>query len=198
MNHSSSLLLSLLVLAFGVGCAANAEEESLESDDVATVTQELNTGFLLNGLSGKCIDISGAPGTGNGAALQLWTCEWSGYNADNGSVTDQRWNVRSDGFIQDQLSRKCIDVAGGPGVDNGAALQLWTCELSGYNADNGSVTDQKWAVRSDGYIQNLLTGKCIDVAGAPGTINGARLQLWDCELSGYNVDNGTTTDQRWW
>ena len=31
------------------------------------------TGFLSNWLSGKCIDVQGAPGTANGAVLQLWS-----------------------------------------------------------------------------------------------------------------------------
>jgi len=80
---------------------------------------------------------------------------------------------------------------------NGAPLQLWDCELSGRNRDNGSMTDQKWTITGNGFIRNTLSGKCIDVAGAPGQTNGARLQLWDCELSGRNRDNGSDTDQQW-
>ncbi|MBW4663697.1 MAG: RICIN domain-containing protein [Chroococcus sp. CMT-3BRIN-NPC107] len=49
----------------------------------------------------------------------------------------------SDGVVN-SLSGKCIDVAGGPGRSNGATLQLWDCERFGRNADNGSMTDQKW------------------------------------------------------
>ena len=47
------------------------------------------------------------------------------------------------------------------------------------------------------FIMNIQSGKCIDVAGAPGQENGSQLQLWDCELSGRNRDNGTPTDQIW-
>jgi len=47
------------------------------------------------------------------------------------------------------------------------------------------------------FIANSLSGKCIDVAGAPGRTNGAPLQLWDCERSGRNADNGSLTDQKW-
>src|SRR5512136_853072 len=100
-------------------------------------------------------------------------------------------------FINNFLSGKCIDVSGAPGRNNGSPLQLWDCELSGRNADNGSATDQKWTITSKGFIRNTLSGKCIDVAGAPGRDNGARLQLWDCELSGRNADNGSATDQTW-
>jgi hypothetical protein len=153
--------------------------------------------FLNNLLTGKCIDVGGAPGRENGAPLVLWDCELSGRNADNGSPTDHKWTLTSNGFIRNVLSGKCIDVAGAPGRENGAKLQLWNCELSGRNADNGSRTDQQWTLTSNGFIRNRLSGKCIDVAGAPGKGNGAPLQLWDCELSGLNADNGSPTDQRW-
>jgi hypothetical protein len=153
--------------------------------------------FLNNSLSGKCIDVEGAPGRINGAKLQLWDCELSGTNPDNGSVTDQRWELIKGGFIRNVLSGKCIDVDGAPGRNNGAKLQLWDCELSGTNPDNGSATDQKWEMVKGGFIRNVLSGKCIDVDGAPGRNNGAKLQLWDCELSGTNPDNGSITDQKW-
>jgi hypothetical protein len=152
--------------------------------------------FIVNSLSGKCIDVAGAPGRSNGAPLQLWDCERSGRNADNGSTTDQTWILTNDGFIINAQSGKCIDVAGAPGRTNGARLQLWNCERSGRNADNGSRTDQQWQLRG-GFIINSLSGKCIDVAGAPGRTNGAPLQLWDCERSGRNADNGSRTDQQW-
>ncbi|NET74015.1 MAG: ricin-type beta-trefoil lectin domain protein, partial [Sphaerospermopsis sp. SIO1G2] len=156
-----------------------------------------NGRFINNILSGKCIDVAGAPGRSNGASLLLWDCELTGFNADNDSTTDQRWVFTRNGYIRNTLSGKCIDVAGAPGRSNGASLQLWDCELSGRNRDNGSRTDQRWIFTSNGYIRNRLSGKCIDVAGAPGDVNGARLQLWDCELSGRNRDNGSMTDQKW-
>jgi len=153
--------------------------------------------FVNNLLSGKCIDVAGAPGRSNGAPLQLWDCELTGVNPDNNSTTDQRWVFTNGGFIRNTLSGKCVDVAGAPGRDNGAPLQLWDCELSGRNRDNGSTTDQRWTITGNGFIRNTLSGKCIDVAGAPGQSNSARLQLWDCELSGRNRDNGSDTDQQW-
>ncbi|HLO84037.1 MAG TPA: RICIN domain-containing protein [Nostocaceae cyanobacterium] len=113
-------------------------------------------------------------------------------------ITNQSSTAQSrSSFVVNLLSGKCIDVAGAPGRTNGAQLLLWDCELSGRNADNGTATDQKWIITRDGFIRNQLSGKCIDVAGAPGRTNGAQLQLWDCELSGRNADNGTATDQRW-
>jgi urease accessory protein UreH len=82
-------------------------------------------------------------------------------------------------------------------MENGAPLLLWDCELSGRNAGNDSPTDQRWEFTSNGFIRNTLSEKCIDVDGAPGRKNGARLQLWDCELSGRNAYNNSLTDQRW-
>ena len=182
----SSLLLGFSSLTF-----------SLLFIEQPSEAQSANGRFINNFLSGKCIDVAGAPGRSNGAGLQIWDCELTGVNPDNNSVTDQRWMLTSGGFIRNTLSGKCIDVAGAPGRSNGTPLQLWDCELSGRNRDNGSITDQRWIMTGNGFIRNTLSGKCIDVAGAPGQINGARLQLWDCELSGRNRDNGSDTDQQW-
>ncbi|MBN4000490.1 MULTISPECIES: RICIN domain-containing protein [unclassified Nostoc] len=147
--------------------------------------------FINNLLSGKCIDVGGAPGTDNGAPLVLWDCELSNLNADNGSPTDHRWILRNDGFIVNELSGKCLDVAGYPGRSNGSKLIIYDCEFG------NPRTDQRWTFTSNGFIRNRLSGKCIDVAGAPGRENGAQLQLWDCELSGRNADNRSRTDQKW-
>jgi hypothetical protein len=100
-------------------------------------------------------------------------------------------------FLGSMLSGQCIDVEGAPGMGNGARLQLWSCELSGFHPNNASVTDQRWTMTSGGFIQNTSSGKCIDVDGAPGMANGTKLQLWDCEWSGFHPDNGSVTDQRW-
>jgi Ricin-type beta-trefoil lectin domain len=159
--------------------------------------QETNGRFINNFISGKCIDVAGASSRSNGAPLQLWDCELSGVSPEDGSMTDQRWILTSDGFIRNALSGKCIDVAGASSQSNGAPLQLWDCELSGVSPNNGLTTDQRWTVTDNGFVQNTLSGKCIDVAGAPGQSNGARLQLWDCELSGHDRDNGSATDQQW-
>jgi Ricin-type beta-trefoil lectin domain len=175
------------ILAFGTLCLTAICINSNQS----TFAQQGNGQFISNLLSGKCIDVAGAPGNQNGAPLQLWDCETSGFNADNGSKTDQQWSLTSDGFIKNTLSNKCLDVSGAPGTATGTPLILYDCEPSGPN------TDQRWTLTSKGFIKNILSGKCIDVAGAPGNQNGAPLQLWDCETSGFNADNGSKTDQQW-
>ena len=150
--------------------------------------------FIRNELSNKCIDVSGDPGTVNSAPLLLFDCELSGFNG-SGRITDQKWEFIRGGFIRNKLSNKCIDVAGDPGTANGAALQLFDCELSGFSS-SGRTSDQRWEYIGAGFLRNGLSNKCIDVAGDPGTVNGAPLQLFDCELSGFS-SSGRTSDQRW-
>ncbi|MEH2166079.1 MAG: RICIN domain-containing protein [Nostoc sp.] len=152
--------------------------------------------ILKNELSNKCIDVAGDAGTVNGAPLQLFDCELSGFNSTSGRATDQKWEFIRGGFIRNKLSNKCIDVAGDPGTANNARLQLFDCELSGFNSTSGRATDQRWEYIGAGFIRNVLSNKCIDVSGDPGTANGAPLQLFDCELSGFNP-SGSTSDQRW-
>jgi hypothetical protein len=171
-----------------VGCEDHTSPQSTTSQ---------NGVFIRNTLSSRCIDVAGAPGISKGSSLGLWDCETSGFNRDNGSPTDQKWMLTPEGFIKNTLSGRCIDVAGAPGTANGSRLGIWDCETSGFNRDNGSPTDQKWMLTPEGFIKNIYSGKCIDIGGAPGTTNGAPIQLWDCETSGFNRDNGTPTDQRW-
>jgi len=49
--------------------------------------------FIKNRASGKCIDVSGAPGVDNGSPLVLWDCETFGANS-NKSFTDQKWDLK--------------------------------------------------------------------------------------------------------
>src|SRR5688572_21402936 len=62
--------------------------------------------FIVNTLSGKCIDVDGIPGTSNAAKLQLFDCEFSGRDPFQGRTTDQRWELTSGGFIRNALSGK--------------------------------------------------------------------------------------------
>jgi hypothetical protein len=193
MRLSGKLMLGLFASLFSLTASCYLINQPIEAQNQATEGR-----FINNLLTGKCIDVAGAPGQSNGAPLQLWDCELSGVNLDNGSITDQQWILTTDGFIRNTLSGKCIDVAGAPGRINGEPLQLWDCELSGRNLDNGSTTDQQWILTSDGFIRNTLSGKCIDVAAAQGRNNGAPLHLWDCESSsGRNLDNDSINDQQW-
>lgn len=149
--------------------------------------------LIVNVVSGKCIDVKGAPGNKPGTKLQLFDCERSG-RTSNGAPSDQYWEMTREGFIRNVVSGLCIDVPGQPGTKNGLDLQLSQCEFSG-RSPNGQPTDQIWFLRGDGAISNDIGSKCIDVSGAPGIKNGSPIQLWDCEAS--RTRNGAMTDQRW-
>lgn len=61
------------------------------------------------------------------------------------------------------------------------------------------VARQEATAQSPGlwFLRNTLyPHRCIDVDGQPGTANGSKLQLFDCEESGKSR-NGKTTDQKW-
>ncbi|MFH3481342.1 RICIN domain-containing protein [Xanthobacter variabilis] len=143
---------------------------------------------IVNALSGKCMVAADGVGGRNGVGLVIWNCNDSRMNAAN------RWELTNGGFIRNVATGKCVDVSGAPGTADGSALLVWDCESSGRNP-NGSVTDQRWELRG-GFIVNELSRKCVDVSGAPGTADGAKLLLWTCESSGRNP-NGSATDQNW-
>lgn len=69
-------------------CEFNGRSPNGQPSDQMWFTRD--DGSIVNQYSMKCIDVSGAPGTNNGAPLLLWDCETSGRNP-NGSITDQRW-----------------------------------------------------------------------------------------------------------
>ena len=150
--------------------------------------------FIVNGLSGKCIDVSGDPGSADGTRLQLWACESTGRSA-SGAQSDQKWEMLPNGFIRNRLSGKCIDVQGQPGVAAGSRLQISTCETSG-RSPSGAPTDQQWQMLPSGLVQNKTSGLCIDVSGEPGTADGTPLLVWPCESSGRSP-SGARTDQIW-
>ncbi|WP_344074069.1 RICIN domain-containing protein [Streptomyces crystallinus] len=67
---------------------------------------------------------------------------------------------------------KCLDVAGGS-ADNGAAVQIWTC-------NNGP--EQDWRLEPDGsglHLRNVKSGKCLDVDHA-NSADGTKIQIWNC------------------
>ncbi len=145
-----------------------------------TPTPEPDEFFIVNQLSGKCIDAKGRPGTANETPLQLWDCEY------NDPSTDQKWRLVNNGFLQNTLSGRCLEVRGRPGMNDEDLLQLWDCEFSDPNN-----TDQRWRLTANGFLQNMLSDKCIDVKGLPGISNEDSLQLWSCEMS------DSSTDQKW-
>jgi hypothetical protein len=116
----------------------------------------------INGPGGKCVDVAGNDTGGNGAAVQLWTCQGSAVSQD------QQWS--RDGQTLRTLGR-CLDV-NGAGTANGTKVQLWDCNGSGA---------QNW-VQEGNRLRNPNSNKCLDSPGG-STADGARLQIWDCNGS---------------
>jgi hypothetical protein len=188
----TNLFLTALLL---VSCSAVQDGEGPQ----ATSKQLVYDGPTLfrNRLSGACIDVIGAPGTAARTQLQTYPCESSGKDAWGGP-SDQFWQWdAATGLIRNSLTpSQCLDVLGAPGTANGTPLQISDCETSGYD-QWGNPTDQAWNFIVSGFIVNRLSGKCVDVSGAPGNSNHLPIVLWDCEYSGYNAGNGSATDQTW-
>ncbi|MEU7789059.1 ricin-type beta-trefoil lectin domain protein [Amycolatopsis sp. NPDC049159] len=110
----------------------------------------------ITGLGGKCVDVS-ASNTGNGTAVQLWTCN---------STAAQRW-TKQNGTLR--AFGKCLDVSNS-GTADGTLVQLWDCNATGA---------QTWQARTDGTLLNPQSGKCLDAAGS-SSADGTRLQIRTC------------------
>jgi hypothetical protein len=197
LRNGVIIIMGGLVAAYGLYKYKSFSNSNIFPSDLATASKALqkvnSPGYIVNSLSDSssnslCLSTENGDSLNNTPVI-LWDCN------SNSSRTDQRWEFIDGGFIRNTLSGRCIDVPGAPGKDNGARLQLYDCESSGFNRDNGSRTDQRWEIIDGEFIRNTLSGKCIDVDGAPG--NGTQLQLSDCKSSGFNRDNGLPTGQRW-
>ncbi|HEX8626640.1 MAG TPA: nucleoside hydrolase-like domain-containing protein [Catenuloplanes sp.] len=99
---------------------------------------------LVNGATGKCLDVLGASVDNGGAAVQS-TC---------GTATSQQWQLRDagEGYVNlvARHSGKCLDVLN-RALTDGAALAQWTC---------GTRTNQQW---------QRTTGTGPDPSGGPTT-----------------------------
>jgi glucoamylase len=127
--------------------------------------------FVLGRATGSASPLNWA----EGQYLRLSQSIDAGYNLDTPSVVKAKY--RSAGPIVG-TSSKCIDDAGGS-TNNGAAIQIWTCN---------ATAAQSWTW-SGGEGTPGVFGKCMDATGG-GTANGTRIQLWDC--------NGTGAQQWRW
>ncbi|MBV2354076.1 ricin-type beta-trefoil lectin domain protein [Streptomyces sp. J2-1] len=115
-------------------------------------------GSLVNPQSGRCLDApSGA--TANGTRLRIWDC--------NGSSA-QKFAVNGGAPVASP-GGTCVDVAADDSGVNGTAVQLWGCQ--------SWAVDQHWFHRTDNSLSTL--GRCLDVENN-GTVNGAQVELWDC------------------
>jgi len=115
------------------------------------------SGFITNGFTNRCIDVPGKPGKEMWTHLTVNKCE------DKGISTSGLWRKDSRGFILNSGSdvnkqSKCIEIFAEPNnatqeFADGQELWLDYCKLN---------SDQKWVVREDGKIKNVIGGeKCL-------------------------------------
>ncbi len=107
-------------------------------------------------------------------------------------------SAQTDGrLIVSQVSGKCLDV---PGISNftpGTPLQLWDCEVNGFEV-GGKHSDQFWVFGAQGNIRNTLSGLCIDITGSnPGShlqimaCDGRQSQVWFVRPDGFIQNQAT-------
>jgi hypothetical protein len=123
------------------------------------------TGQLVGGQSGRCVDVPNSSTT-NGTQAQLWDCSGG---------TNQRWAYTTTRQLT-VYGNKCLD-ASGAGTTNGTMVIIWDCH-GGLN--------QQWNLNANGTATNVQSGLCLDATGA-GTANGTKIILWSC--------NGGTNQQ---
>lgn len=126
---------------------------------------------IINQNSGQCVDATGW-GTGNGTALQQYTC--------GSQQSNQEWQftATSGGYytVTNRNAPSLVwDITGGAGATTpGTPMQLWSY---------GGGTNQQWMPVSlgGGYYKfvALNDGQCLDTPAA-STTPGTRLQQWTC------------------
>ncbi|HEY2505824.1 MAG TPA: ricin-type beta-trefoil lectin domain protein [Streptosporangiaceae bacterium] len=105
--------------------------------------------------------------TTNGNKIDVWACD------DNTGA--QEWTIASNGTLT--IDGKCMDVTG-QATANGSKVGLSTC--------NGQ-TNQQWVFLSDGAIQGIESGRCLDEDS--NATNGTQLEIFDC----HNPPNAAQT-----
>mmetsp|Transcript_63210 Transcript_63210/g.116397 ORF Transcript_63210/g.116397 Transcript_63210/m.116397 type:complete len:744 (+) Transcript_63210:750-2981(+) len=196
---------ALIVRAFGPWGSKGDHSNIVDKQLVGTVVSH---GFLVNKLSGKCIDVQTilgfGPGKFNDMPLEINFCQF------HSSETPQMWELTDGGFIRSVMSGKCIKPLEASLLADlknkaGAKFKQWHLEhwhlehsldfmqklsiplvLSDCEYYNPN-TDQTWSLLANGYLQNRKSGKCLDVYGA-GYKAGSPLHLMDCGAKG---------DQQW-
>ena len=122
------------------------------------------SGELVSGSSGRCLDVAGASTTA-GAAVQIWDCH-RGTNQIWTRTSAAELTVYSGGTL------RCLDAEGG-GTAPGTGVIIWNCH---------GGANQKWQVNTNGTITSTQSGLCMDISGG-ATANGARAVLSTCNGS---------------
>ncbi|WP_432921437.1 extracellular catalytic domain type 1 short-chain-length polyhydroxyalkanoate depolymerase [Microbispora sp. CA-135349] len=156
MNGQIAYAISFLGLDGSTPSSPSPSPGSPSPSPTVTPTPGGGSGPIKGTASGRCLDVPGAS-TADGTQVQLWDC--------NGQ-SNQTWTSTSAQELR-VYGNKCLDAAG---TGNGAVIQIYSC----WGGDN-----QKWRVNSDGSIQGVQSGLCLDAVGA-GTGNGTKIQLYSC------------------
>jgi hypothetical protein len=82
------------------------------------------------------------------------------------------------GSLVNKLSEKCVQPVIGEGHPNGNLVEITEC--------NSSYDIQYWEWTTEGQLYNPAFGKCLDTTGDPGTANGTKLQMYDCQSASAN------------
>ncbi|WP_436760008.1 RICIN domain-containing protein [Streptosporangium sp. V21-05] len=113
----------------------------------------------------RCLDVKDF-NTGNGALVQLWSCN---------NNANQLWNFYRDGTIRSVLNGKCLDIKEF-NIRAGAVVQMWSCS---------GAANQRWywgpKYNNVGYrtIRSVLNGFCLDAKGKQHKL-GTPIQTWSC------------------
>lgn len=167
-------------------------------------------GFIVNKLSGMCIDgnVTESPVVQSACqfqsvdTLQRWQLTDEGFlqNKGNGKCingdmkldvcpfSDQVWEIKASGHVVSKRSGKCLDVEGNPGVADGTRLALWSCE-------DDDDTDQRWELLSNGQLRNKLSGKCAVEQIQPRKETRPILVLGPCDRPGTPAHPSSTWQQ---
>lgn len=111
---------------------------------------------------GQCVDVAGDDNGGDGAAIQIWTCQHD--------AVDQRWTPK-DGLVTGPMMSlgRCMDVKSGSKTP-GTEVQLYTC-----NGDGAQV----WQQQANGTLLNPQSGLCLTSPGG-STTDGTHLVIDTC------------------
>ncbi|MGP3691416.1 RICIN domain-containing protein [Streptomyces sp. IBSNAI002] len=145
--------------------------------------------YFRNDRTGRCMDIPGVGGAGNGTPVNQYSCDTS--TADNQRFYLDHWGGTPQGLATFTIRSvkavgMCVDPPGegNPGVN--APLQMWTCIP-------GSWDNQRFYLQplpsGREWIRHEVSGLCLDVAGLNAG-NDARLQLYYCT-------DGPADDHNW-
>jgi len=175
--------------------------DGFEGDNCEITSVVHKWGFIESySMPGMCIDVDGAPGTRDGANVQLWSCE-----KHMPQTSDQIWDIMDNGHIVNRPSGKCLDLAGMCNKMGATRIQIHTCENQGYRNFWGQ-TDHFWRKRyhDSTYfrLENVCTGKCADVDGWSKAENGKTIHQWGCEewgtMGGGSWGKRKSQTDHWW